>query len=373
MTTDFSYPVIADGRVLKEKLSHNPVFGSFGNGRFTGICYAYQYDNLFSGEDARWAREGRGLIYDSETGEVLSRPFQKFANAGQWKENSLEHLRTRRIRNIWEKMDGSMVRPVRIPGEGDIHWMTKKGFSDVAVATQKDFTPEPYWSRSKTRIFEYVSPENRIVIGYDKPEIVLLAERDNLTGEYTKDIVSLADSLGVRTPARLEGFSGSFDDLMRHAKELKGLEGYVVEFEDGTRVKLKGDEYLGYHEFVNGIRFDHQVVKLILEERIDDVLPKLDSGSVERVERVSEEFYQAFDLMKTVWASADPGEHTGRTLGKWLKENQIHPEEQFAYWAKLNQKPYDAWEHFVNRMKLSYTSGRPAFERFREWVGHYKK
>ena len=35
-----------------------------------------------------------------------------------------------------------------------------------------------------TALFEFTSPENRVVIAYDRPTLTLLAGRDNRTGRY---------------------------------------------------------------------------------------------------------------------------------------------------------------------------------------------
>ncbi|MFK5282445.1 hypothetical protein ACI3PL_23080, partial [Lacticaseibacillus paracasei] len=66
-----------------------------------------------------------------------------------------------------------------------------------------------------TTIFEWTAPENRIVIGYDKTELTLLAVRNINSGQYfdlhQKNIA--AYELGLKTVKTYKGSEATFDEI----------------------------------------------------------------------------------------------------------------------------------------------------------------
>lgn len=132
-------------------------------------------------------RECRGLIFYPD-GKIMSRPFHKFFNVGERKETQLQNIDMSRPHVIMEKMDGSMIRPMIV--NGVFRLGTKMGVTDTSVAAEQIMTKgqqdwmEIMMKQYVTPLFEFVSPENRIVIKYDNAELVLLAMRENITGEY---------------------------------------------------------------------------------------------------------------------------------------------------------------------------------------------
>lgn len=133
-------------------------------------------------------RECRGIIFDSVTGDLISRPFHKFFNANEKPETQLAGLDMSREHAIFDKMDGSMIRPLIINRK--LSLATKMGITDIAGAAEKLLTAEQKaWLRlvvedGTTPLFEYVAPTNKIVIHYDEAKLVYLGSRENVTGDY---------------------------------------------------------------------------------------------------------------------------------------------------------------------------------------------
>ena len=90
-----------------------------------------------------------------------------------------------------------MVHPILLNEE--VVWCTKAGHdSSVAIdatnfikSIEHCFDKPKYNSfakyclnENKTPLFEYISPHNRICLKYTQTSLVLLAMRDNYTGEY---------------------------------------------------------------------------------------------------------------------------------------------------------------------------------------------
>lgn len=137
-------------------------------------------------------RECRGIIFNRD-GVIISRPFHKFANVGQWEETQMHNIDMSIPHVIMDKADGSMIRPYYIHGE--IVWGTKMGHETEVALKAAAFVEknlkyhlfaEKCLEEYKTPIFEYVGPDNRIVIDYEQENLILLAVRDMVTGEYHK-------------------------------------------------------------------------------------------------------------------------------------------------------------------------------------------
>ena len=107
--------------------------------------------------------------------------------------------------------------------------------------------------RGTTYLAEAVYAENRIVVRYDQDELVLLAAYDKSGAELSyASLQETADRLGWRTAVR-HGYR-SLSQLMAEANDLtRDAEGFVVRFDDGQRLKIKGAEYRRIHALVSRI------------------------------------------------------------------------------------------------------------------------
>jgi RNA ligase len=232
-------------------------------------------------------RECRGLIFDAN-GKVLSRRFHKFFNLGEKDETFFMNVDWSRPHVLQTKMDGSMITPLVFDREKRvIRWATKMGVTDIgnwvfnfANKDQRynDLAIEAY-DLGVTPIFEYVGPYNRIVLPYAKEDLVLLSVRDNVTGQYmhTNGVESFA--AGFKVPVvQNTNFHNVFDIQTK-----TDIEGVVVAFDDGMKIKVKTEWYCAIHKAKDNLLHEKNVLKLILEEKMDDVLPFLMDHDKQRV------------------------------------------------------------------------------------------
>jgi RNA ligase len=134
-------------------------------------------------------RECRGLKFYKD-GRIAARPFFKFFNINERDETKIDKVDWSKPYTIMEKRDGSMIHPMRIGN--DIRWMTKMGITEVSAQAEKFIEKNTNYEKfakwcienQLTPIFEYTSPNNKIVVRYEKDELVLLAVRHNITGEF---------------------------------------------------------------------------------------------------------------------------------------------------------------------------------------------
>ena len=249
-------------------------------------------------------RECRGLIFGTD-GSLMSRPFHKFFNLGEREETQLHNIDFSRPHVIMEKMDGSMIRPIWVRGdqrEGDylaaLRLATKMGVTDTAVAAEAIVTrAQMEWMmimfrQGVTPLFEFISPENRIVIEYDRAELVLLAMRVNRTGEYL-DIREMDGNEFFPVVPHYGSVDGNIEEYIARQRGRSGREGDIIAF-GNERYKFKNDWYVRVHKIKDRIVTDRHILALLLNGELDDVKAHLGQRDRDRVDAYERRFHEAF-------------------------------------------------------------------------------
>lgn len=238
------------------------------------IDYGFVGDETFR---SPMTLECRGLKF-AKDGRLIARPFHKFFNLGE--RQRPEDIDWTAPHLVLSKLDGSMVHPCIVRNE--LVFMTRMGITAQSVAAFAH-AGENVRQLSKyaieagmTVLFEFTSPENRVVIAYDQPSLTLLAARDNRTGRYStyQELQSLADQFDVPLIQPLQSVA-SMKDFIAIARSQEGIEGYVIAFEDGHRLKLKTAFYALRHKALSGLAFEKNILAWVAEGAVDDVVPLL--------------------------------------------------------------------------------------------------
>ena len=279
---------------------------------YTVVNYILQTPDTFSidhsdGYDlqAYIRRECRGITFYKD-GEIASRKFHKFFNVNEREETLVNNLPTLPYK-IMTKLDGSMITPFLRPN-GKIQFHTKMGATDVAAPVD-DYARlkkrlvkfcEFVISQGRTPIFEWTSPINRIVIKYTMHSLCLLAVRDNITGQY-HDLNGyygdLAETFDVDVVENIGYNSGILTEkFIEDTRQLKDLEGYVVQYEDGRMVKIKAEDYVARHRAADIIQHEKRVWELILSDDVDDLKSFLVDEYRESVEKFERELWEQIEL-----------------------------------------------------------------------------
>lgn len=251
-------------------------------------------------------RELRGLIWCKVTNTLLARRYHKFFNVNE-KEFTQQHLIDwSQPHVILEKLDGSMITPF-FPQSGPA-WGTKMGQTDVALPVEtfvRDYdlalgNPNKGYAalaemcrRSKiTPIFEWCTRKQKIVIDYPVDELILTGIRANETGEYMphRTMESFGELFGVPVIKQLFSGVGNVEQFMAAAKDVVGMEGYIIRFDNGHMLKVKGAWYCQIHKTKDLLQFEKDVWKLILDEHMDDAMAFMDEPDRERVGRFITDF-----------------------------------------------------------------------------------
>jgi RNA ligase len=243
-------------------------------------------------------RECRGLIFD-KSGNIISRPFHKFFNIGERDETQPNVIDLASPHTIMEKLDGSMIRPLLFNGK--IKLGTKMGLTEVAenaenwLYDQVDLESklqflEAMVQGNMTPIFEWVSRKNQIVLDYERDDLILLAIRNNYSGEY----IGFNRHVPFNVVPTYGMVNGTISDYLAAARIKTDREGDIIRFSNGHCVKIKNDWYVRIHKMLDRIRFDRNIVALIVNEELDDAIPKLPKHELDRVKNYESSFWEAF-------------------------------------------------------------------------------
>src|SRR5512139_426575 len=276
-------------------------------------------------EEWNWFEKvSRGLVMNVK-GEVVARPFDKFWNYG-------EVLPTGKIVEVTDKADGSLI--IVFAHKGEIRAVTRGSFDSEQAQWASQYIKDHLDLRflladtNITLLFEAIYPENQIVVDYKgREDLVLLGVRNTRGGGdwWRCSVKLLADSYGLSLLNTFEVTSA--DELLERAKTLgPEHEGWVVRYEDGTRVKIKGSTYLELHRWLSLFgtgRSKKAVAKAIAEGKLEElkkscpeILQEALKQSIFQVDLlVGGLWIEVYDLWETA-----PVQGTRKDFAMWVKE-----------------------------------------------------
>jgi len=239
-----SFAEINAGLEAAIKAGHVNMSWSFAEGL---ALYCYSKSCVYDRAWTPFTKMARGLILNHDRREVVATPFEKFFNIGEW-DQAIPNMPF----EVFEKVDGSLI--VIWYYGGVWRTSTKGSFNSDQAKAAAGIIEKHDLSLlvpGHTYLAEYVSPENRIVVHYDKPELVLLGAYTDRGIELSHEILSyLSTAIGWRM-AKAHTFR-SISHLIDHAAALPSTEeGFVIRFIDGTRLKVKGEEYKRIHRLIS--------------------------------------------------------------------------------------------------------------------------
>ena len=79
--------------------------------------------------------------------------------------------------------------------------------------------------------------------------------------------------------------------FMDYVRDLQGVEGFVIAWNDGYRVKIKAEEYLRIHKTKDAISLEKNIISLLVNEQMDDVKAFMLPDDRKRVEDFETDFW----------------------------------------------------------------------------------
>jgi RNA ligase len=323
------FPTITSIEEFRSHTSHKEEIreADIGHGA-KSFCYMISAEGTF---DTDWLRECRGIVFN-EAGQVSGRPLHKFFNVGERPSTRAENIDWSKVVRVMLKADGSMIHTVKTADGFKLK--SKKAFSSsVAIDATKwvserknyqDFC-EYCVSHNITAIFEWMAPDSRIVIFYSTPQLGLLHIRCNVTGRYftVEEIEKLSSVFHLHKVEEVDEFfdmqigngykiTFNYQRMLDAAKTREGIEGWVIQFENGDMVKVKTEQYLKLHRAMTFLR-ERDVAQLVIDETIDDLKSQLvaegvnideilaiEKRVVERMIDITNSIYSVYEADKTL-------------------------------------------------------------------------
>jgi len=303
---NYTFPDINHIDDVIPHIEDRPEFKVMDKGWYTVINYMVAFEDTFSLIRHRthynmWMRrECRGLIFDSETGNLISRPYHKFFNVGEREETAINKINLYEPHVVLEKLDGSMIRP--IPTKEGFRLATKAGVTDVAMNAEVFIADKSHYAtfikkciqKGTTPIFEWCSRKNRIVVDYPEDQLILTGMRYNNTGLYVdyQAMLNYGTAWNIPVVKALAGLAVQNIDLfVKQVREWDDGEGVVLRFDSGHMVKIKADDYVLRHKSKEQINQEKNVLQTILSDSVDDVVPLLTPDDAQRLKEFQGVFW----------------------------------------------------------------------------------
>ncbi|KAF3277115.1 hypothetical protein TWF970_005977 [Orbilia oligospora] len=294
------------------------------------------------------------------TPTLISIPMEKFFNVG---ENPMTmNLDWSKVVRVDDKRDGSLISTVSVGDDGEFILKSKTSLTSqqAKLATNLLGTPEyePLWEacRRMTKLgftvnMEYTAPTNQIVLTYKGTELRVLNVRSIDDGSY----LPLSD-LDIPTKFLVDTFADKVSQSwVDDARTKTGVEGWVLWFDSGMKVKLKTDWYSNLHLQKERVASSRSLFELVLMEQSDD-LKTLFLKDPQSITRIEEMEVKAKTIYNRLHKLVDDFYQTNKDLSrkdyavlaqKLLKAEGVFPQAMNLY----SGKAMGLREHLIRNFK----------------------
>lgn len=271
----------------------------------------------------------RGLVTD-ESGTIIARPFRKFFNMEEGKHTATNSF------EVYDKLDGSLGILFNYKGQWII--CTRGSFtSDQAVEATKmlyryDLSNLP---THYTYLTEIIYPENRIVVSYNGFRgLVLLGAVITETGQEPS-YGSLKDISAISKIPLVRIYNGITDYTELKALVQDDKEGFVVKFDNGERMKIKGSEYIRLHKIMTNV--STTVIWEYLSEGKDvlELLKDVPDEFYKKIKRYVKDLQYSVGMIRQRIGKL----YNYHMYGKYGDKEPITDKKKYAEWV-MEQEPF---------------------------------
>ena len=328
----------------EEKLSSDPYNLKISR---DGPYVMFKYNQLSSDFSNPIVREARGIIFREDNWKCVRRAFDKFFNYGEPNAAEIDWNTAK----VQTKIDGSLVSAWF--NDKKWHYSTngtidayKALTGDIKLPTFGDVLEEAFrnngiskeiFEQSASKLvcytFELVSPQTRVVIPYEKPDLYFIGYRTMKTECEMNPKESLVSEF-FKTPKEYDFHSAQ--DVVDSAKELPwDEEGYVVVDSNFNRVKIKSPAWLvAHYARSNNSISKESLIQVILDGEQEEFLVYADDYR-EELESVEQEMK---DFVK------DLNDAAREMKKKYAAEVLKYPKSIQPYlFSKINNQDADDW------------------------------
>ena len=395
--TDYDFPHITHIDEVRSAIKDRKDFIEANRGDY--IIFNYRASNPtqtfpeVTDKQSAILRECRGITFCATSGRVVARKFHKFFNVNERSETKAGKVDLEKNHHvILEKLDGSMISPFRRK-DASIEWHTKMGATDVAKLAEDFVLRNPHYNdfassmldAGCTPLFEFCSQKSQIVVFHPQDRLVLLAVRENESGMYRTylQLQGYANRYKIELVQEFPGSVESMQDLIDQTRALTDAEGYVLRFDDGHMLKVKGDWYTSLHRSAKGgVRQEVELWKHAVEGTLDDVKALADERDRVALETFENRFWKGFDDIRCKLLKVyDYQKEIDKELGYVLEAKRLQkakravfgrefapsfgPLEPLAFAVFEGGDPHDVIKGWV----VKHTNNSKALERIRPHFG----
>ncbi len=282
---------------------------------YISIDYLLQFKDTFPNPNTKdddlntlyaLRREARGALFCSKTGKIIARRYHKFFNVNERPDTNTRNIDLGQSHRICIKLDGSLITPFKTH-DGILRWGTKKGETPVSEIMAKSGCITKNHTKLATKMikekitpqFEWCSEKHRIILGYEGSRLLLTDLRYNITGEYcTADYVEkMAKDFDIPYVEPMMTSAMSIKEIVDYTMGLEKEEGFVIKFDNGHAVKIKSQWYTDRHKMIGKIKSEKNVFSLVINEKLDDILPIVSDSDNEKLHKYSDTVFT--EILKT--------------------------------------------------------------------------
>jgi T4 RnlA family RNA ligase len=206
--------------------------------------YNYSQATQYEGKWDEITLAARGLVMD-DRGTIVARPFPKFFNMEEGKHTPTSDF------EVFEKLDGSLG--IFFYYKGNPVFASRGSFTSEQAVKGRELLDKYNWKTGTyegyTYLFEVIYKSNRIVVNYgDMEELVVLGVIHTETGKEVGYSEMASEGFVL-----VKKYDGIYDYQTLKGMVRDNAEGFVVRFSNGSRMKVKGDEYIRLHRVMTNL------------------------------------------------------------------------------------------------------------------------
>ena len=296
-------------------------------------------------------------ITDIDNPFIACLPMDKFFN---YEEGGVDHTKSKFI-GYMDKLDGSLISSFICNDK--LYLKSKTSLTSKQAVDAMKWLDLPENSEYKKEIynltkqgftcnFEWVSPDNRIIVYYTKENLIMLNYRGMIDGK-----IRLPKYYDKNSQIHLHSVIYKYSDLnidefVKSSREEKNHEGYVCVLNDEQGknyfVKTKNSWYVNLHHMKDLLSTDKNIVFAIINENIDDV-KSLFANDKNFLKHISDIEHKVIPIYN----------HIIKTVEDFYNENKELDRKSYAIKAK---------EILDNRMSLAMNLYIGRGNNFKEYV-----
>jgi hypothetical protein len=264
----------------------------------------FKYDQVKSKPHLKVVRVARGIILNSKDNwNVVAFPFVRFFNEGESQADEIDWSTSR----VYDKLDGSIII---MYWYGDKWNFATSGTPDARtllplirkIWAEKGYSYPSEEYRSKTFMFEMLSPENQIVVPQFTNQLVLIGVRDISTFKE-EDPELIAYCLGYSV-VQTHTYS-SLRVLIVFAKGMSKQfgEGFVVCDQNFRRLKIKSEDYV---QATHGTKSGDQritILNVVMRDETSEYIATFGSHEdvLTMVSRIQQAYFYVVNIMDSYY------------------------------------------------------------------------